>query len=83
MKTLAIAALILLVGCAGRPTLEQLETEASISGDWTAVESRERMNARMRTDMEPKCPEGRYLLCEKKGEREICACELNRNAAWQ
>jgi len=82
MKTLAIAALIFLVGCAGRPTLEQLESEASISGDWTAVEDRERMNERMRVNVEPDCPEGQYLLCRQKGEQELCSCEFTRSARF-
>ncbi len=80
MKTLAIVALIFLVGCAGRPTTEQLEAEASVSGDWTAVKNRERMIERMRVQTEPECPDGQYLHCRIKAEQQICSCEPTRHA---
>jgi len=33
--------LVIVVGCAQRPTLDQLEDEALATGEWTAVERRE------------------------------------------
>jgi len=82
MKTLAIVALIFLVGCAGRPTLEQLEAEASTTGDWTEVEQRERMIERMRVQTEPECKEGYFYYCRVKGAQEICSCEPTRDAQF-
>ena len=75
MKTLAIVALIFLVGCAGRPTLQQLEAEASVSGDWTAVEKRERMAERMSARTGIECANGLTYICHKEASRNDCSCE--------
>ena len=82
MRTLSIVALIFLVGCAGRPTLEELEAEASVSGDWKAVEQRERMIERMSVQTEAECAEGLVYYCQTKGHREICSCESARNPGF-
>ena len=75
MKFVGIVALCLLVGCTARPTLEELETEAMATGDWAAVEKRERMDRRMGlVDPDNQCPNGKVLLCNKKGEHEDCEC---------
>ena len=64
----------MLVGCAARPTLEELEAQAAVTGDWTAVEKRERMNEKMRVQTRPECPEGFILYCRKKSAQEYCEC---------
>ena len=75
MKLVGLVALCLLVGCTARPTLEELETEAMATGDWAAVEKRERMDRRMGlVDPINQCPNGEALLCSKKGEAENCEC---------
>ena len=74
MKLVSIIALCLLVGCTSRPTLEELEAEALITGDWTEVENRERMNERMRVQTEPRCFAGFVLVCHKKAAHEHCDC---------
>ncbi len=45
-----------LVGCAPVTTLEELEAQAYVSGDWSAVDKRERMIARREARMGPTCP---------------------------
>ena len=46
MRGIIVAALLILGGCSGYQTLEQLEDEALVSGDWSAVEKREELIAR-------------------------------------
>ncbi len=74
MKVLSLMILCLLVGCASKPTLEELEAEASITGDWSAVENRERMNRRMGVQDERQCEPGYMLMCNKRSAKEICSC---------
>jgi len=75
MKLVGIVALCLLVGCTARPTLEELEAEALETGDWAAVEKRERMDKKwgvVQTDS--KCPGNKVEICQTKVEQEICDC---------
>ncbi len=75
MKFVGIMALCLLVGCSARPTVDELEAEALGTGDWSAVEKRQRMDRRMGlVDPSHQCPNGEVLLCSKKGENENCEC---------
>ncbi len=75
MKLVSIIALCLLVGCTSRPTLEELEAEALITGDWTEVENRERMDKRWGVvQTESKCRSGYVEFCETKSALEYCEC---------
>ena len=74
MKIPGLIILCLLVGCATKPTLEELEAEASNTGDWSAVENRERMNRRMGVQDERQCETGYMLMCNKRSAKEICSC---------
>jgi len=74
MKFASLVLLIILVGCASRTTTEDLKDEALTTGDWSAVEDRERMNKEMRVAPKPKCPEHLMLICIKNGEYEDCSC---------
>jgi hypothetical protein len=74
MRIVSILALFILVGCAARPTTDELEAEASVTGNWTAVEDRERMNKKMRVNPELRCPENLMLFCTKDGAHEECYC---------
>lgn len=65
---------MVLVGCAARPTTENLEVQAAQTGDWSAVENRELMNEKMRVTPKLKCPEDLILLCVKDGAHEECYC---------
>jgi len=57
------------------PTLEELEAEAVASGNWQAVENRERMIRKMGSPLIQPCPEGLALFCLKNGMHEVCSCE--------
>ena len=71
MKTAAaVLALFLLCGCGAYPSLEQLEIEASRTGDWSAVERRERVMASRLHRSGNACPPDRVSYCEDLR----CAC---------
>lgn len=75
MRILGVMVLFLLVGCATRTPLAELEAKAEITGDWTAVEKHKKMDRRMnRVTLEPVCPRGGVFVCHTKGEREECGC---------
>ena len=65
--------LCLLCGCVGRPTMQELETQALVSGDWSAVESRERMQFRLGRRADTQCPRGHTLFCIEHGIQK-CYC---------
>jgi hypothetical protein len=55
--------------------MAELEEEAEMTGDWTAVEKRKQMDRKMnRVQLEPDCSHGRILTCHKDGAREVCGC---------
>lgn len=74
MKTLVILMMVVLAGCASRPTLEQLEQDALASGDWSAVEKREQFLQRARGRSGSSCPEGMTLVCVDGYAQERCLC---------
>lgn len=75
---LSLVTILGLTACAARPTMEQLEQEAMETGDWSAVEQRQVMDRRMGiVNSEGQCPDGRVLLCDKKGQKEECECVLS------
>jgi len=75
MRFVVITVVCLLVGCSARPTLEELEAEALTTGDWEAVEKRERIDKKwgvVKTDSECR---GDYIrLCQTKSAQEFCEC---------
>jgi len=75
MRLVSILILLLVVGCATPPTLEELEAEAVASGDWKAVEDRERIIRKIGSPLHQQCPEGLALFCLKNGMHEVCSCE--------
>ena len=75
MKYISLLVLIALVGCASPPTTDELEIDAVKTGDWSAVDDRERMNEKMRVTPKLRCPEHLMLLCYKDGEHEECFCQ--------
>jgi hypothetical protein len=64
----------LLGGCGTYHTLEELEEQALVSGDWSEVERRE-IKIAMRTGHSGvSCPSGTTYFCQRGGVAERCAC---------
>ena len=55
-------------------SLEQLERQAFLTGDWSAVEQRERLIARREARKGVQCPSGQVSYCEKRGALSRCGC---------
>ena len=84
MKTLiTLMAVILLSACGTLKSLEQLEAEAMLSGDWSAVELRERQLARRNAKRGLMCPYGQISVCQMHIGDNRCACvESDRLGAF-
>ena len=64
-----------LTGCASQPSLQELEAQALQSGDWSAVEARERSLARRNgPGSSDACPRGKALVCNERLEEPSCYC---------
>jgi len=74
VKGITMLALILLAGCAGYTPLEQLEAQALLSGDWSLVEKRERMQTRRNLHSNIQCPPGTMGYCETYRSPVRCSC---------
>jgi starvation-inducible outer membrane lipoprotein len=75
MKTTGILLLVLTLGaCVSVPTLEELEHQAMLTGDWSAVEARERRIAHRSARQGPGCPSGTVAYCEQQVSSERCTC---------
>ena len=79
MKIATVFVLFLLVGCGTQPTLDELETLAFATGDWSAVEARERSIARRAARFGNQCPSGYTSYCENHYGSIECAC-IKRNS---
>ena len=78
MKLLGVLILGLsIAGCAPQMTLEELEDQAMLSGDWSEVEKRERSMrriARRNASRNIVCPDGNTAVCEVRFGDTRCAC---------
>lgn len=74
MKFASVFVMLLLVGCVAAPTMEQLETQAFLTGDWSAVEKREHAIERRRLRDGIQCPESYMSYCEISFGRKSCTC---------
>ncbi len=75
MKTMiTVTVVLLLTGCGAMKSMDQLEAEALLSGDWSAVEQRERQIARRNLNSNLYCPPGKIGYCEADFGREACGC---------
>lgn len=74
MKGLMILFTVLLLGCAEVRTLEELELSALRSGDWSAVEARERALARRAVQRGAACANGDIAVCETRLGTQRCSC---------
>ena len=73
MKGIMILALLFLAGCSAHKSMEQLEAEALVTGDWSRVEQRQRLIARRNLRSSVACPAGTIGYCEiDTGKR--CSC---------
>ena len=73
-KFVILFTLVIVVGCAPSPTLEELEKEASITGDWTDVELHEEW-IKNRRELSPiKCPMGQSKNCIEEQSGIQCYC---------
>lgn len=74
-----LLSLAILTGCVSRPSIQELEAQALQSGDWTAVEARERSLARRHgPGSADACPRGQALVCNDRFDEPRCYC-ANRN----
>jgi hypothetical protein len=74
MKFIILVTLVIVVGCAPRPTLEQLEDEANVTGDWAAVEHREELVKKHLEATAPGCPVGQSEKCVEEQTGIQCYC---------
>jgi hypothetical protein len=77
MRFVILFSLVTIVGCASWPTLEELEDEASESGDWAAVETREENLKKELEVRGPGCPPklNKYCVEEQTGIQCYCVSE--------
>lgn len=74
MRTMVLAGVLLLSGCAAYVPLAELERQAMLSGDWSEVERRERALARRTARNGPDCPIGMISYCEGITSGMRCQC---------
>lgn len=74
MKVMVLMGLCLLAGCGTYPTLQQLEAEALVTGDWSAVEHREFILNRREQRSGPQCPGDSIKYCVKSPASMRCTC---------
>ncbi len=74
MRVLVLVMVLGLSGCVATPSLEELEQQAMQTGDWSAVEQRERMMERRKARRGPKCGDGLIGYCQSSFGRERCTC---------
>ena len=77
MRVVLILTACLLAGCASGPSLERLEERALVTGDWSAVEARERSIQRRAVRVGINCLAGFVSYCETSMATKRCAC-INR-----
>ena len=78
MKGIIILALVLMAGCGTFTPLEQLEEEALLTGDWSAVEQRERIIARSQFWTSSQCQGDQIQFCHTSGASTYCECVERR-----
>ena len=81
MRVLAIVVamlgVLILSGCGTFKSMEELESEAMLTGDWSLVEQRERILARREQERGLQCPTGQVSYCERIVGRSDCKCISN------
>ena len=73
-KFVILFTLVIVAGCASRPSLENLEDEAMTTGDWTTVERREEVIKERLESTAPGCPVGWTKRCVEEQSGIQCYC---------
>ena len=74
VKGILVLIFVFLAGCAGYTPTEQLEAEALLTGDWSAVEKREQRVARRNLHSSLRCAPGTVGYCEPYRTPDHCSC---------
>lgn len=75
MKVLVLVLTVfLVVGCGSLTPLHELEEQALLTGDWSEVERRERIQARRKARQGVACPAGHTAICEVAMGEQRCTC---------
>ncbi len=77
MRVLVLLGAMLVAGCGSFASMEELEREAMLTGDWSAVEQRERVLARREEREGLSCPQGHVSYCERYVGSTNCKCITN------
>lgn len=79
-QVILIVSLLILSGCGTYVPMEELRAQALSTGDWTAVERRERTIANRNARTGLGCPAGTMAMCETGVDGEECYC-VDRSTA--
>ena len=79
MRATVLVGLLLLGGCAAQVPIAELEQQAMLTGDWSAVEKRERQIARRAERNATGCGRGMVSYCVDSGGRDRCSCITGQN----
>ena len=75
VQALAVfCALSVAAGCSSRPTLEDLEDQAIVTGDWEAVEHREERTKEWLEKSAPHCTGSARKVCVEEQTGIECYC---------
>jgi hypothetical protein len=74
MRIIVLVLTVTLAACASEPSLEELEDQAMVSGDWSAVERREEIQRDLRGKSAQSCPDKHTMVCEQTGANDKCTC---------
>ena len=81
-RVLVLLAFLAIGACADTRTLEELEQEAMETGDWTAVERREKKLAEKLARREAGCRTTETLVCEELASTARCYCVSKHDKIW-
>lgn len=74
MRVFILAGLFLAAGCSPMIPMAELERQALETGDWSAVEKRERMLERRGNGTAIQCPAGYISYCTERYGEATCTC---------
>ena len=80
-RVFVLLAVLAMAACADTRTLEDLEKEAMETGDWTAVERREKKMEEQLARQEAGCRTTETLVCESLGSTSRCYC-VRKHDIW-